>query len=52
MEALPHIRWPRARAATGGTMSDDAGFDLILRGGRVICPVSGLDGVRDVGVSG
>jgi len=33
-------------------MSDDPGFDLILRGGRVICPVSGLDGVRDVGVSG
>jgi dihydroorotase len=31
-------------------MNDDHGFDLILRGGRVICPASGLDGVKDVGV--
>jgi dihydroorotase len=31
-------------------MNDDHGFDLILRGGRVICPASGIDGVKDVGV--
>jgi dihydroorotase len=31
-------------------MNDDHGFDLILRGGRVICPASGVDGVKDVGV--
>jgi len=31
-------------------MSDDQVFDLILRGGRVICPASGIDSVRDIGV--
>jgi len=31
-------------------MSEDASFDLVLHGGRVICPASGLDGVRDVGI--
>jgi dihydroorotase len=31
-------------------MGDDHGFDLILRGGRVICPASGLDGTKDVGI--
>jgi N-acyl-D-glutamate deacylase len=28
------------------------GFDLVLRGGRVIDPESGLDGIRDVGIVG
>jgi dihydroorotase len=41
-----------ARADERKHMSDDQGFDLILRGGRVICPDSGLDGVKDVGVRG
>lgn len=31
-------------------MSNDRVFDLILRGGRVICPASGVDAVKDVGV--
>ncbi len=31
-------------------MSDDQGFDLILRGGRVICPASGIDAIKDVGI--
>lgn len=31
-------------------MSVNASFDLILRGGRVICPASGIDGVRDVAI--
>ena len=31
-------------------MDDGRGFDLILRGGRVISPASGVDGVKDVGV--
>jgi dihydroorotase len=26
-------------------------YDLLLRGGHVICPASGLDGVMDVAVS-
>jgi dihydroorotase-like cyclic amidohydrolase len=29
-----------------------AGYDLVLRGGRVVDPESGLDGVRDVGIDG
>src|ERR1700710_2763813 len=29
-------------------MSISATFDQLLRGGRVICPVSGIDGIRDV----
>ena len=33
-------------------MTDASNFDLILRGGRVICPASGIDGVKDVGVRG
>jgi dihydroorotase len=31
-------------------MSISASFDLLLRGGRVICPASGIDGVRDVAI--
>jgi dihydroorotase len=31
-------------------MPDDASFDLLLRGGRVICPASGIDGLMDVAV--
>src|SRR6266436_1465324 len=31
-------------------MSVTASFDLLLRGGRVICPASGVDGVRDVAI--
>jgi len=31
-------------------MNDGRGFDLILRGGRVISPASGIDGVKDVGI--
>ena len=30
----------------------DAQFDLLLRGGRVIDPASGRDGVADIGISG
>ena len=29
-----------------------AGFELILRGGRVIDPAQGVDGVMDVGIRG
>ena len=25
-------------------------FDQLLRGGRVICPASGIDGIRDVAI--
>src|SRR4029077_19198693 len=31
-------------------MSVSASFDLLLRGGRVICPASGIDGVKDVAI--
>src|SRR5579864_2317659 len=31
-------------------MSISASFDLLLRGGRVICPTSGIDGIRDVAI--
>jgi dihydroorotase len=31
-------------------MSDGPSFDLLLRGGRVICPASRLDGIMDVAV--
>ncbi|WP_336489429.1 amidohydrolase/deacetylase family metallohydrolase [Methylobacterium nigriterrae] len=27
---------------------DESRYDLLLRGGRVICPASGIDGIRDV----
>ncbi|SDH06573.1 dihydroorotase [Bradyrhizobium sp. Rc2d] len=33
-------------------MSVTASFDLLLRGGRVICPASGVDGIRDVAIRG
>ncbi|RPH44477.1 MAG: D-glutamate deacylase, partial [Planctomycetota bacterium] len=39
-----------AGCASPGPASDV--FDLVLRGGRVIDPETGLDGVRDVGISG
>jgi dihydroorotase len=31
-------------------MADATGYDLLLKGGRVICPASGVDGVRDVAI--
>src|SRR5579863_8336547 len=31
-------------------MSTSASYDTLLRGGRVICPVSGVDGIRDVAI--
>jgi len=31
-------------------MSDEKTYDLLLRGGHVICPASGIDGVMDVAV--
>jgi dihydroorotase-like cyclic amidohydrolase len=31
-------------------MSGDQGFDLILRGGRAICPASDIDATKDAGV--
>jgi len=33
-------------------MDAAGGWDLLLRGGRVICPASGIDGIRDVAVKG
>src|ERR1700761_3155649 len=33
-------------------MSVNTSFDLLLRGGRVICPASNIDGVMDVAVKG
>jgi dihydroorotase len=29
---------------------DDGRYDMLLRGGRVICPVSGIDGLKDVAI--
>src|SRR5690242_8350131 len=31
-------------------MTESAAYDLLLRGGHVICPASGLDGIMDVAV--
>jgi dihydroorotase len=31
-------------------MAESPKYDLLLRGGRVICPVSGIDGIRDVAI--
>src|SRR4029434_10337987 len=31
-------------------MSISATFDQLLRGGRVICPASGVDGIKDVAI--
>jgi dihydroorotase len=31
-------------------MQENATFDLLLRGGHVICPASGLNGIMDVGI--
>ena len=31
-------------------MAISATFDQLLRGGRVICPASGIDGIRDVAI--
>ncbi|MFJ5487181.1 amidohydrolase/deacetylase family metallohydrolase [Hansschlegelia beijingensis] len=33
-------------------MAEATGYDLLLKGGRVMCPASGIDGVRDVAVKG
>jgi dihydroorotase len=31
-------------------MAEKTTYDLLLRGGRVICPASGIDGIRDVAI--
>ena len=31
-------------------MAESPKYDLLLRGGRVICPASGIDGIRDVAI--
>ena len=31
-------------------MAENQKYDLLLRGGRVICPASSIDGARDVAV--
>ncbi len=31
-------------------MADQSKYDILLRGGRVICPATGVDGVRDVAI--
>ena len=41
--AAMFARLPNARAAT---------YDLLIKGGRVIDPSIGLDGVRDVAIAG
>src|ERR1700688_3542658 len=33
-------------------MAENPKYDLLLRGGRVICPASGIDGTHDVAVRG
>ena len=33
-------------------MAENPKYDLLLRGGRVICPASGIDGIHDVAVRG
>src|SRR6202167_5888063 len=42
----------RCRGATRNTiiMAESPKYDLLLRGGRVICPASGIDGIRDVAI--
>ena len=31
-------------------MAENPKYDLLLRGGRVICPASGINGVRDLAI--
>jgi dihydroorotase len=31
-------------------MADSSGYDIVLKGGRVICPANGIDGVADVAI--
>src|ERR1700675_3737852 len=33
-------------------MPENSKYDLLLRGGRVICPASGIDGIHDVAIRG
>ena len=44
--------WLLGAALVAAQASSDAGFDLVIRGGRVVDPESGTDAVRDVGISG
>lgn len=33
-------------------MAEAIGYDLLLKGGRVMCPATGVDGIRDVAIRG
>lgn len=48
VEVQQSRRFPALRAARASEAS--AQFDLVVRGGRIIDPESGLDGVRDIGI--
>src|ERR1700744_3137868 len=50
-EAYFAISWRPGRAdERRTTMSVSTSFDLLLRGGRVIDPASGIDGLKDVAI--
>src|SRR6266702_2614414 len=48
--AANRLRGIEESAMSVTVSSVTASFDLLLRGGRVICPASGVDGVRDVAI--
>ena len=48
---LPFL-WALAGLLAVGSATAEPTYDLVVRGGRVIDPVSGLDAVRDVGITG
>ena len=39
-------------AIVAGSTAASESFDIVLKGGRVVDPESGLDGIRDVGLRG
>src|SRR6202035_2344366 len=41
-------RKEQLRRTTRTSMAENSKYDLLLRGGRVICPASHIDGIRDV----
>jgi len=43
--------WLLAAALAAGAAAEEAPFDLVIHGGRVMDPESGTDAVRDVGIT-
>jgi cytosine/adenosine deaminase-related metal-dependent hydrolase len=52
MAVMAALSWPGAACAQTAAKASNAGYDIVIKGGRVIDPASGRDEIADVGING